>query len=142
MLTGNKACSDMKLFLDANILFSAGKTESNLFRLLQILKKKTTVITSDYAQIEAQRNLQAKRATWLNGFPEVLSGIEIVPSLDSPVPSKINEKDRPILATAVKHRCDILLTGDKRDFGHLFGQKVRQTQVLSPIMLIEVLKQL
>lgn len=132
----------MKFFLDANILFSASNTESNLFRLLQLLKAKATVITSDYAHIEAQRNLDAKRPQWRDGLPDVMSGIEIVPSVDAPVPAEINDKDRPILATAIKYRCHILLTGDKRDFGHLFGQTVGQTEVLSPVMLKDVLRKL
>lgn len=132
----------MKLLLDANILFSASYTESNLYRLLQFLKTKTTLITSDYAHIEAQRNLHAKRTQWLQGFSEVMEEIEVVHGLDGPVPVKINDKDRPILTTAIKHRCDILLTGDKRDFGHLYGQKVEQTTVLPPLMLSDVLEHL
>ena len=130
----------MKFFLDANILFSASNTESNLFRLLQLLKAKATVITSDYAHIEARRNLDAKRPHWRDGLPEVMSGIEMVPSVDAPVPAEIKDKDRPILATAIKYRCHILLTGDKRDFGHLFGQTVSKIKVLSPVMLKDVLK--
>jgi predicted nucleic acid-binding protein len=129
----------MKLFLDANILFSASYTESNLYRLLQFLKTKTTLVTSDYAHTEALRNLHAKRTQWLQGFSQVMEGVEIVTSVDAPVPAQINDKDRPILATAIKHRCDILLTGDKRDFGHLYGQKVEETTVLSPLMLRDVL---
>ncbi|HKJ91212.1 MAG TPA: hypothetical protein VJ960_08780 [Oceanipulchritudo sp.] len=129
----------MKFFLDANILFSASNTESNLFRLLQLLKAKAILITSDYTHIEAQRNLDAKRPQWRNGLPDVMSGIETVPSVDAPVPAEINDKDRPILATAIKYCCDILLTGDKRDFGHLFGQTVSRTKVLSPVMLKDVL---
>jgi predicted nucleic acid-binding protein len=132
----------MKFFLDANILFSASNTESNLFRLLQLLKAKATVITSNYAHIEAQRNLDAKRPQWRDGLPHVMSGIEIVPSVEAPVPAEINNKDRPILATAIKYRCEILLTGDKRDFDHLFGQTVGRTKVLSPTMLKDVLKML
>lgn len=129
----------MKFFLDANILFSASNTESNLFRLLQLLKAGSSVITSDYAHIEAQLNLDTKRHQWRDGFPDVMSGIEIVPSVDGPVPAEINDKDRPILATAIKYRCDILLTGDRRDFGHLFGQTVSRTKILSPVMLKDVL---
>jgi predicted nucleic acid-binding protein len=130
----------MTFFLDASILFSASHTESNLFRLLQLLKAKATVITSDYAHIEAQRNLDAKRPQWRNGLPDIMSGIEMVPGVDAPVPADINDKDRPILATAIKYRCNILLTGDKRDFGHLFGQTVSRTKVLSPVMLKGVLE--
>lgn len=128
----------MKLFLDANILFSASNRESNLFRLLQFLKKKATLVTSDYAHTEAQRNLYGKRAQWLDGFPQVMDGVEVVSSVDGPVAVEINEKDRPILATAIRQKCDILLTGEKRDFGHLFGQQIENITVLTPIMLKDV----
>lgn len=43
-------------------------------------------------------------------------------------------KDRPILATAISEGCDILLTGDKRDFGHLFDQTIGSVTVMTPLM--------
>jgi predicted nucleic acid-binding protein len=41
-------------------------------------------------------------------------------------------KDAPILAAAIDARCDWLVTGDRRDFGHLFGSNQRSVLVVSP----------
>jgi hypothetical protein len=41
-------------------------------------------------------------------------------------------KDAPIMAAAVACAADILVTGDRRDFGHLFGKNVEGVHVLSP----------
>ncbi|MCX6964389.1 MAG: hypothetical protein NTW41_03440 [Verrucomicrobia bacterium] len=43
-----------------------------------------------------------------------------IPSLDPLLP----EKDRPVLASAIQHRCQVLLTGDKNHFGRLYGQTI------------------
>lgn len=40
-------------------------------------------------------------------------------------------KDTPILAAAIAARVDILVTGDRRHFGALFGQEIEQVRVLS-----------
>ena len=46
-------------------------------------------------------------------------------------------KDAPIMAAAVSGCVDILVTGDRRDFGHLFGKKVEGVVVLSPREALE-----
>ncbi|MBI5439062.1 MAG: hypothetical protein HY936_08995 [Nitrosomonadales bacterium] len=47
------------------------------------------------------------------------------------------EKDRTVLAAAVRHHCDILVTGDRTHFGQLYGKTIRGVSVLSPAMLAE-----
>ena len=54
----------MKVFLDANILFSAAKRDGAMSRFVKYLAQNHTVITSDYAQLEAYRNVIAKREEW------------------------------------------------------------------------------
>jgi len=49
------------------------------------------------------------------------------------------EKDRPILASAIAGQCDYLVTGDRKDFGHLFGKSVQGVKVVSPAQLAEAL---
>jgi predicted nucleic acid-binding protein len=46
-------------------------------------------------------------------------------------------KDAPILAAAVQAGATLLVTGDQNDFGHLYGQTLRGTQVLPPAAAIE-----
>jgi hypothetical protein len=47
------------------------------------------------------------------------------------------EKDRPVLAAAINHHCDILVTGDRTHFGPLYGKIIQGVSVLSPAMLAE-----
>jgi hypothetical protein len=42
------------------------------------------------------------------------------------------DKDAPIMAAAVDFGADIPVTGDRRDFGHLFGLEVDGVLVLDP----------
>ena len=114
----------MRIFLDANVLFSASNTQSAIYRLLCHLLETHDVIISDYAQQEAYRNILAKKSQWLSGYDALAAQITIVRSLDKALGVEIADKDRPILATAIEHHCDYLMTGDKRDFGHIFGQTI------------------
>jgi hypothetical protein len=47
------------------------------------------------------------------------------------------EKDRPVLAAAIHHHCDILVTGDRTHFGPFYGKTIQGVSVLSPAMLAE-----
>lgn len=69
-----------------------------------------------------------------------MASIVVVPGIDQPVKVELAPKDRPILATVIKERCDFLLTGDKRDFGRLFGCAVEGVTVLTPLLLAKRLK--
>ena len=64
---------------------------------------------------------------------------EILSSVDKRLDVSIAAKDRPILATALKAKCDILVTGDQKHFGHLFRTQVEGLLVLSPLMIAESL---
>lgn len=132
----------MKVFLDANILFSASNLESNTARFVRFLTKKGVSFSSDYAVAEAYRNIAAKRPQWMKGYKTIIEGIRVVRSVDRPVSVRIADKDRPILATAIREQCDYLVTGDRRDFGHLFGRTVNATKVVTIPMMGDVLKEI
>ena len=38
---------------------------------------------------------------------------------------------------AIRHHCDILVTGDRTHFGQLYGKTIQGVSVLSPAMLAE-----
>jgi hypothetical protein len=75
----------MRIFLDANVIFSAANPDSHLNRLVRYLADHHTPISSDYAREEAFRNICAKRPDWLDGYHNLLSGLEIVRSVDRSV---------------------------------------------------------
>lgn len=133
--------TEIRIFLDANVIFSAAIPDSHLNRLVRYLADTHTPSpSSDYAREEAFRNICAKRPDWLNGYHHLLSGLEIVRSVDRSVEVEIAAKDRPILATAIHEACEYLVTGDKRDYGALCGRDVAGTKVVTPLTLVETLE--
>lgn len=122
-----------RLFLDANILFSAAYRENAGVRRLWSAPN-SELVTSDYAVEEARRNLadpdQRKRLDRLLESVEVIPVRILDPSLRGDV--QLHDKDWPILGGAVGTGATHLITGDVRDFGSYFGQKVLGVLILPP----------
>ena len=47
------------------------------------------------------------------------------------------EKDRPVLAAAMRPRCDVLVTGDRLHFGAAYGKTFGGVTIHSPRSLAE-----
>ncbi len=127
----------MRIFLDANILFSAGKSGGAVRGFLEILKADGHTLVADaYVVEEARRNLEAKFPAAFKDFEGVLNQIESAATLRCFLPlapfPELPEKDRPVLAAAIQRRCDVLLTGDKTHFGPLYGRNLEGVTVHSP----------
>jgi predicted nucleic acid-binding protein len=129
----------VRVFLDANVLFSASQPGSAFFRLVLLAKARASVLASDLAIEEARRNIRLKRTAWQPTFETVLEGIEVVASTLFPLPVDLDEKDRPLLCAAIKARAELFVTGDRRDFGQLFGMSVLGVEVIPPKRLAEIL---
>jgi predicted nucleic acid-binding protein len=127
----------MKIFLDANIIFSASQLQSPSWQLLERLSKNATLITHPAVWDEAKRNLLLKRSAWSAGLDywheRIIQSIATGPCPDVGLPSK----DTPILAAAIASQTDRLLTGDLKHFGHLYGQTLQGVLVVSPRLLSE-----
>lgn len=129
----------MRVFLDANILFSASNAGSNIARLIAWLTERETAVTSDLAVEESRKNLALKRPDWVPAFEEMLGGVEIVPSVFFDLPVPLAVKDAPLLCAAIRSQCSLFATGDRRDFGHLYGQTVQGVEIVSLLRLAEIL---
>jgi predicted nucleic acid-binding protein len=110
----------IRLFLDANVLFTAAHNPSGKAALIIDLRTQSywEVVTSSYAIEEARRNISIKFPDCLDGFETLISSIIKAPSRSGrgcPVP--LPEKDRPILEAAIQCKATHLLTGDIKDFG-------------------------
>lgn len=123
-----------KVFLDANVLFSAAYKSTRIRQLWSL--NDISLISSSYAVVEAERNLTCLRAESLAIFYDLLIKVTIieVPPLMTLIPETINlvEKDSPILTAAIFSNCDYLLTGDVKHFGHLFNQTIKGVIILNP----------
>ena len=121
-----------RVFLDANVLFSAAYREAPGLLVLW-RQREIELLTSGYAAEEARRNLDTpERAARLE---RLLGGVRIVPEPPAaPLPAgvRLPEKDQPILSAAIAAEATHLLTGDLRDFGPLMGKRVAGVLVQTP----------
>ncbi|MFZ5596418.1 MAG: PIN domain-containing protein [Bacillota bacterium] len=114
-----------RLFLDANILFSAAYGSRGLDNFwVEARKGKIRLLASAYVVEEATRNLSTQeQITRLKELSnEIVVVSEASPGIHCPV--DIHEKDRPVLMAAVQSRATHLITGDLRHFGPYRKKKV------------------
>ena len=134
----------MRVFLDANILFSAAKSDGAIRELLRLLiEQGHDCRADDYVVIEARRNLAAKDASALVEFELLLKQLHIsaaqAPGPELRLVNWLPEKDRAVLAAAIRLRCDILVTGDRTHFGAGYGKVYAGVAIHSPRSLAETL---
>jgi predicted nucleic acid-binding protein len=127
----------VRIFLDANILFSAAKSDGTMRGfLLQLRGYGHTLVADGYVVEETQRNLKMKFPQSLEDFSTLLQQVETHAGASGPLREDLarllSEKDRPVLASAIYHRCQILLTGDKTHFGSLYGKCFAGVEVHAP----------
>jgi len=120
----------MKLFVDANVLFTAAYSPKG--KAADLLKSASRlIITSDYAAEEARRNISAKRPIALNELEKILGQIEIVPSVQGGAcPIALPPKDQPIFLAALMAKATHLLTGDMKDFGPHMNQPDKSAGII------------
>jgi AbrB family looped-hinge helix DNA binding protein len=68
---------------------------------------------------------------------ETAQGLLLRPCISMPI--EFYSKDRPILATAIAANCERLITGDKKDFGHLYNQTINGITILTTLMFAQEL---
>jgi len=120
-----------RLFLDANVLFSAAyKIDVRLLLLWKL--RNVTLCSSQYALQEARINLaredQRSRLTELSGSLQLFEAgqTSLPPGIFLP------EKDVPIFLAAIEARATHLLTGDVRHFSAYFGKKIGGVAIVPP----------
>jgi predicted nucleic acid-binding protein len=120
----------MKLFIDANVLFTAAYSPQGKASLL-IDTLHSVMVTSVYAAEEARRNILAKKPDALVAFETLIDKIEFVQSAQSGhCPIELPRKDQPIFLAALKSGATHLLTGDLKDFGPHMNRPERSGGIL------------
>ena len=120
-----------RLFLDANVLFSAAyRANAGLLQFWNL--KNVTLCSSRYAMEEARINLaqdvQRQRLEKLGRALEFFDSIPFRLPRDVSLP----DKDVPILLAAITARCTHLITGDVHHFGCYFGKTIGGVLVSAP----------
>ena len=128
----------MRVFLDANILFSAAQTDGAVRKLITRMHESDHQLVADeYVWEEARRNLLARYPSALPALDALTPTIKIFPLRggDQGAGSlPIDDKDKPVLAAAITLHCHALITGDRTHFGHLFGTAVQGVTIYSPTL--------
>jgi uncharacterized protein len=132
----------MRVFLDANILFSAAKSDGAVRELLALLRAPGHECCVDgYVIAEARRNLAAKAPAAIAVLDRLLSRMHVADAQPGAAAAaaamRLPEKDKPVLAAAMRLECAVLVTGDRTHFGALFGQTVHGVTIHSPRSLAE-----
>jgi predicted nucleic acid-binding protein len=120
-----------RLFLDANVLFSAAyKIDARLLPLWKL--GNVTLCSSHYALQEVRINLTGEDQ-WTR-LAELSRSLQLFEAGPTPLPAGIllPEKDAPILRAAIEARATHLLTGDVRHFRAYFGKKIEGIAITRP----------
>ena len=138
----------MRIFLDANILFSAAKSDGAVRQLLRNLQQASHALVADsYVQTEAVRNIAAKADTQAARYLDALLSTADVSTVQFVKVSRalesatlwLPEKDRPVLLAAMVLACGVLVTGDSTHFGAGYGKRFEGVTVRSPRQLAELI---
>lgn len=134
----------IRIFLDANVLFSAAKSDGAVRKLLGMLTAAGHDCCADgYVVEEARRNLAIAAPHAVVFLEQLVSRMHVFPAqatgatFEARLP--LPEKDRPVLAAAIRHRCAALVTGDRSHFGPLYGKTLHGVTIHSPRSLAESL---
>ena len=142
--------SAKRLFLDANILFSAAISSQGRCSTFWDFAKQgyCLLLTSPHALTETERNLLAKYPHKLDYFNATLRPFLTVVK-EAPI-NKIHWaialglplKDAPILATALESKADFLVTGDRQHFAFIYGKTIEGIVIFDPATAIALLLEL
>lgn len=120
-----------RLFLDANVLFSAAyRPDAGLLAFWKLRDVK--LCSSRYAVEEARENLD--EAAQKRRLEKLVRGLELFEATGTELPSGVSlpDKDVPILLAAIEAGATHLITGDMRDFGAYFGMRVEGILIVPP----------
>lgn len=122
-----------RVFLDANVLFSAAYGSGGLRRLWDLAAEGACQLcASAYAVEEAARNLD--QPGHLARLKDLVAKVTIVPEADpeTSCPVSLPPKDIPILMAAIQTRATHLVTGDLRHFGPYLGRIIGGVLIRTP----------
>ena len=145
-MTNSTGTKEIRIFLDSNVILSGLLSEKGSPRvILDILCLGLPGIrglTGQYNIIETERNIAKKLPEILPIYNQYLPKLNLV---IVPLPSRANiekfkgsvpEKDVPVLVSAIEGKADFLVTGDKKDFGGIKGDKSLPFKIVGPSELL------
>ena len=121
-----------RLFLDANVLFSAAHGSSRIERLWSLQRDgHCRLLVSAYVSDEARRNLP--RPELRQRLREKLHEALLVPEAPGEMcPIDVAVKDRAVVSAALAAKATHLITGDVRHFRAHYGRRVAGMAIQRP----------
>ena len=134
----------MRIFLDANVLFSAAKSDGAVRQLVSLLlRARHQCCVDSYVIEEARRNLLAKAPDGVSVLDTLLTRLYVAAvqpqRADIESLASLPQTDRPVLAAAIRLGCEALVTGDRTHFGFAYGKKLGGVTIHSPRSIAEAL---
>src|SRR5258706_449714 len=134
----------MRIFLDANVLFSASKFNGAVRLLVRrLLDAGHECLADEYVVIEARRNLEAKGPEALAVLDALLAQIRVAapraPGGAAKDTDWLPQKDQPVLYAAMRLKCQALVAGDRTHFGQGYGKAYGGVTIHSPRSLADAL---
>jgi uncharacterized protein len=120
-----------RIFLDANVLFSAAyRADSGLLAFWKL--RNVALCSSCYAIEEAKLNLEEEPQR--RRLARLIPALQVFDARERELPPGITlpQKDAPILLAAIEAHATHLITGDIRHFGPYFGKTVQGVLILTP----------
>jgi uncharacterized protein len=134
----------MRIFLDANVLFSAALGANSGIRGFFSLAGVglCELVSSPFALDEARRNIARKQSTKSADLERLIALMSVCreappATVEWARSCGLPAKDAPILAAAVQASADMLVTGDRAHFAMLYEHEWRGVMVLTPRAALE-----
>ena len=121
-----------RVFLDANVLFSAAYGSPRLGDLWILARRRQhELLASAHTVEEARRNLSPDRQAVLHELTRALT-IVPTPPADLPSPIDLPAGDREAFLSALAARTTHFLTGDIKHFGRYIGRSTAGVLIQTP----------
>jgi predicted nucleic acid-binding protein len=143
-----------RVAFDANVIIAASASdrgEAHAITRLANRRDDITLLATEYAWEEAERNLQQHKPEALAKFHDLKSVIAVVAESSKmlveqvtsylPRGKRLPNKDLPILAGAISAAADYLITHDGEHFGPLYGENVYGVEIQRPVTVLARLHQ-
>lgn len=135
----------LTLFLDSNILFSiawSGTATSRAYILFELQQlKRLKIFISPLVMEETLSNNKAKKPALIPLLLELLKSTTLLPEAMTVVAEhrvqSLPQNDRILLQTAIAHGIGWFITGNSKDFEHLYGSMIGKTKVATPRDFLE-----
>jgi predicted nucleic acid-binding protein len=126
-----------RVFLDSNVLFSAALGGPGFTLMFEISRAgRAILVTSRACWIEAEENLRRKRPDRLAALERVLRIVDAARTAGEEHVEMAREfvqaHDVHVIASAIACGAAILVTGDRKHFGHLMSRDDLPLRVRTP----------